>query len=71
MQIKTEAYSALGQLLPSQEYDVVSTFKCCLGPEDGMPEGAVLGFWVKIGAIQVEPIYLSQAQLAALQESHT
>ena len=71
MRIKTEAYSALGQLLPSQEYDVVSTFECCLGPEDGMPEGAILGLWAKLGAIQVEPIYLSQVQLAALQESLT
>jgi hypothetical protein len=71
MRIKTEAYSAIGQLLPSQEYDVVSTFECHLSQEDGMPDGAVLGLWVKLGAIQVEPIYLSQVQLTALQESHT
>ena len=69
MKIKTEAYSALGQLLPSQEYDVASTFECCLGPEDGMSEGADLGLRVKLGAIRAETIYLSQSQLNALQRS--
>jgi hypothetical protein len=66
MQVTTESYSALGELLPEEKLTVASTFHCDLGPAQGMPDGAVLGLWVQIKEGIVEPRYLSQAQLNLL-----
>lgn len=66
MQITTDAYSALGEPLPSTTYTVVSNFPCDFDAEE-FPEKMVRGLFVKGDKpSEVIPIYLSQSQLDAI-----
>ena len=55
-----ESYTALDELVPAQEWDVVSNFECKVPPY-------VLGVWVKLEGKKVQPLYLTQEQLNALR----
>lgn len=67
MKIKTAAYSVSGELLPETSYEVVSSFACDFDIACPEPNKHIsLGLWVKTTSLQIEPIYLTEQQRAAL-----
>lgn len=61
------AYNALFELQPAEIREVVSQFSCAIMIDDG--NRAVLGVWVTIQGIQVEPFYLTENQLEELKNN--
>ena len=68
MKLTTEAYDVNGQLLPSQEYTVVSSFACDF--LESFPEPITLGLWVANSEdrTKVIPVYLTQTQVDKIRD---